>query len=323
MEFIELQAFVAVARERSFSRAAVRLFRTQPAVSLAIKRLEDDVGRQLFTRTSRSAALTDAGEVLLDYASRLCALRDEAQRAMATLPSDRPGDVTIGANETLVAVLLPAIGAHQHAVPSSRVDVRPLHARDITASVRLGELDLGVLGFRPDDPAIEAVPIGTDEVVVLVPPTHRLADAASVRLQDIAQETFVGHGARSWTRDRIEALFERAGFRPRIGIVLPTLDTVKGAVERGLGVTAALRSAACSDVASGRLAAVRLDEAGLTRQIWLVFDRTRPQSAAARRFLDVARHSFGSPGGVIAFDGGEARDTRRAARVARRAASSS
>src|SRR5262245_2548289 len=106
MEFQELQAFVAVAEERSFSRAAVRLSRTQPAVSLAIRRLEDAVGERLFHRTSKLAQLTDAGELLLEYAMRIFALREEARGALVDLRGLRRGDVAIGASDALTPALL-------------------------------------------------------------------------------------------------------------------------------------------------------------------------------------------------------------------------
>jgi DNA-binding transcriptional LysR family regulator len=301
MEFTELQAFVAVARERSFSRAAVRLFRTQPAVSLAVKRLEDDLGHQLFTRTSKSAELTEAGHVMLEYAGRLCALRDEARHALGDLHALRRGDLTIGANEALVGALLPAIEAHRDEWPDVRVDVRRLRAREIAGAIRLGDLDFGILGFRPDDPALESVPIGADEVVLLVPASHRLAHAAAVHPRELQHETFIAHSVRSWTRDRVQALFERERFRPRIGVVLPTLDAMKDAVELGMGVTMMLRSAALGDIRNGRLAGVRVDDPGLSRQIWLVFARTASRSAGATRFLEQFRRTPGTPADVMPF----------------------
>lgn len=291
MEFIELQAFVTVAEERSFSRAAVRLFRTQPAVSQAIRRLEEELGERLFDRASKTTALTGAGRVLLEYASRLCALRDEAHQAVVDLRALKRGHLVIGANEALISTLFPVIEEFRQNHAAIRVDVRRLRARDVVGDVKLGELDFGVIAFRPVDQAIEAVPIATDDVVLVVPPAHPLARARSVRLKELAWETFIAHSARSWCRDRVQAIFENAGMQPRIGLVLPTLDAMKRAVERGMGVTLMPRSAVLSEMTSRQLAGVPVDEPGLSRQIWLVHGPEAGRSAAAGSFLALAQRN--------------------------------
>ena len=120
MDLAELQVFLAVAAERSFSRAAERLHRTQPAVSQAIRRLEDELGERLFDRSSKGGRLTEAGELLLDYAQRVTALTAEAESAVRELQDLRRGRVLIGANEGAVHVLLPVVEAFVPTIPTRR-----------------------------------------------------------------------------------------------------------------------------------------------------------------------------------------------------------
>src|SRR5436190_18168798 len=123
MTFEDLRVFVTVAAERSFSRAARKLRRTQPAVSQAIRRLEDDAGERLIDRSSRDGTLTDAGELLLDYATRLLRLAEEATTAVSALRDVRKGRVLIGANEGCVHAILPLIDQFQKEYPTILVDV--------------------------------------------------------------------------------------------------------------------------------------------------------------------------------------------------------
>ena len=118
MDLAELQVFLTVASERSFSRAAAKLHRTQPAVSQAIRRLEDELGERLFDRSSKQGALTEAGRVLRDYAQRLMRLSEEAEQAVRELRDLRRGRVLIGANEAAVHALLPLIGRFRAAPPA-------------------------------------------------------------------------------------------------------------------------------------------------------------------------------------------------------------
>ena len=149
MELTELQVFQAVAAEHSFSRAAARLHRTQPAVSQAIRRLEEELGERLFDRSSKGGRLTEAGAILLDYAERLTRLRDEAEGAVRELQELRRGRVVIGVNEAAVHILLPIVVQFREAHPAAEVEMRRVHSRQIPGEVLNrtrysdGEVELG------------------------------------------------------------------------------------------------------------------------------------------------------------------------------------
>src|ERR671924_461117 len=156
-----LKIFLAVAHERSFSRAAAKVHRTQPAVSQAVRRLEVELGEQLFDRSSKSGTLTEAGRVL------------------------------IGANEAAVHTLLPLVARFRQGYPDIAIDVRRVPARQIAVEVLQGSLDFGALTFHPAEEGLLEVPIGSDELVLLVWPLHPLAKRRQVSMEDIAQEPVV------------------------------------------------------------------------------------------------------------------------------------
>ncbi len=157
MELNQLETFLAVAEERSFSRAAARLHRTQPAVSQVIRKLEGAVGETLFDRAARDGSLTAAGELLRDYASRLLALRREAASALDELKSVERGHLQLAANEYTCMYLLPAIDAFRREFPQVPVTVQRMLASRIPDELSLRSFELGVISFRPDPAQIRTV----------------------------------------------------------------------------------------------------------------------------------------------------------------------
>src|SRR5512147_2478439 len=208
MELSELRVFLKVAVERSFSRAATKLHRTQPAVSQAVRRLEESVGERLFDRATKDATLTEAGLLLRDYADRLLRLSEEAEAAVKDLRDLRRGRVLIGANEASVHIVLPLIAKFQASHPLVHVDVRRVPARQIGAEVAQGTLDFGVLTFQPGEPKLSSIVLGHDELVMLVPPNHPLATNKEVTLVECARNPVIAHNDPSHVRDRVLRLFE-------------------------------------------------------------------------------------------------------------------
>ena len=172
MDLQSLKIFLAVAHERSFSRAAAKVHRTQPAVSQAVRRLEADLGEELFDRSSKSGTLTDAGRVLQNYGQRLVRLAEETESAMRELRDLRRGRVLIGANEAAVHTLLPLVARFRVRHPQIAIDVRRVPARQIAVEVQQGSLDFGALSFHPPEEGLLEVTVGSDELVLLVPPSR-------------------------------------------------------------------------------------------------------------------------------------------------------
>lgn len=289
MQLPDLAAFLAVAAERSFSAAARRLHRTQPAISQAVRRIEDELGERLFDRSSRDGTLTEAGRLLQDYAQRLLGLAAEAQVAVRELQEVRRGRVIIGANEAAVHSLLPHIERFTLAHPGVALDVRRLSSRQMSAAVLDRSIDFGVMTFQPSDRGIQALSLGTDEIVLLTAPTHPLAGKKRVTLEEVGREAVIAHNDPSPTRDRVLRAYERRRTAINIQISLPSLDGIKRAVEMGIGVALLPRRCALTELLRGSLVAVRVPELGATRQVRLVFRKTGERSRAADAFLDVVR----------------------------------
>src|SRR3954464_14503359 len=288
MDIAALKTFLAVAQERSFSRAAAKVHRTQPAVSQAVRRLEVDLGEQLFDRSSKTGTLTDAGRVLQNYGERLVRLAEEAESAMRELRDLRRGRVLIGSNEAAVHTLLPLIGKFRQTYPDIAIDVRRVPARQIAVEVQQGSLDFGALTFHPAEEGLLEIPVGSDELVLLVSPSHDLAKRRQVTMDEVAAHPVVAHNDPSPARERVLRLFEERQIPLNMVIALPSLDGIKRAVELKLGVALLPRRCAITEIASGRLVGVPVANVSRKRQVMLVC-RKAHRSHAADAFLGIAQ----------------------------------
>lgn len=289
MQLQDLGTFVTVASERSFSVAAKKLHRTQPAVSQAIRRLEEELGERLFDRSSRNGALTESGRLLLDYANRLLRLAADAEEAVRELQQVRRGRVVIGANEAAVHTLLPYLETFAALHPQAVVEVRRVPSRQMAMEILNRTVDCGVLTFQPAGRGLQSIPLGSDELVMLAHPSHPLASRRRVTIEEVGRETVIAHNDPSPARERVLRAYERRHTPINIQVGLPSLDGIKRAVERGIGVAVLPRRCALTEIALGQLVAVKVPELSTTRQIRLVYRRGGELSHAAEAFLEVVR----------------------------------
>jgi DNA-binding transcriptional LysR family regulator len=289
MQLQDLNAFAAVAADRSFSAAARRMHRTQPAISQAVKRLEEELGERLFDRSSRDGTLTVAGRLLLEYAQRLLTLATEAESAVRELQQVRRGRIVIGANEAAVHTLLPGLQVFAGAHPGVAVDVRRIPSRQIGAALLDRTIDFGVVTFQPAERGIQSVVLGSDEIVLLTARSHPLAGRRQVTIEEVGRQVVIAHNDPSPTRDRVLRAYERRRTAINIQVSLPSLDGIKRAVEMGLGVALLPRRCALTEISRGHLAAVRVPELGGTRQVRLVFRKAGERSRAAEAFLEMVQ----------------------------------
>jgi DNA-binding transcriptional LysR family regulator len=287
--FEDLRVFATVAAERSFSRAARKLRRTQPAVSQAIRRLEQMTGETLVDRSLRDGTLTDAGELLLDYAARLLRLTEEAASALGDLRQMRTGRVLVGANEGGVHAVLPVVAAFHQAHPSVLVEVRRIPSRQMAQEVLLRSVDFGVLTFNPAERELSSVLLGPDELVLLVRPDHPLAGRRQATMAEMGRQPVIAHNDPSPARERVLRLYAQRHTSLNIRLSLPSLDAIKRSVEMGLGVALLPRRCALGEIARGDLVEVAVPELRSPRQLRLIHRREGELSHAARAFLEVAR----------------------------------
>ena len=225
MDLAELEVLISLAQEGSFSRAAESLHRSQPAVSQAIRRLEDELRTQLLDRTSRRVVLTGAGAALLDYAKRMVQLREEARRTLEELRTYKRGVVRLAANESVGNYVLPTLlRAYRQAFPAIKVEVLQCASIDIATLLAEQDVDFGFLSFTPFQHDLVTRLLFRDELALVVPPGHALAKAKTVALPQLGTEKFLGHLARTPSRNHLVDLFAREGVPLDIVMELSSLD---------------------------------------------------------------------------------------------------
>jgi DNA-binding transcriptional LysR family regulator len=289
MEISQLEAFVAVVEEASFSRAAVKLHRTQPAVSQAVKRLEEWAKEPLLDRSAKSGVLTEAGHILYDHAKKVLNLRVEARFAMEELRALDRGRVTVGANESTALYLLPVLKKFRERYPRIKVAVKRSLSREIPIALLRYEIDLGVLSYDPQNPDLESTVVSLDELCLIVPPTHPLARAREASIHALGKENFIAHNVASPYRQRVIELFARLRTPLNIALELPTVETIKKSVRLGMGLAFAPRMCVEDELARGELVSVPVKEMRIQRKLRLIYRRHAALSAAAQTFLLTAR----------------------------------
>ncbi len=289
MDINQLEVLVTVARERSFSRAAEVLGRTQPAVSQAIRRLEADIGETLFDRSSKDGTLTFAGETLLGYANQMLNLRRHAQEAIVDIRELQFGKVTISANEHTVFYLLPVIERFRRGHPKIKVEVQRGVASRIPKQITAREVELGVISFAAKDESVRSIGVMTDELVLIVSPKHPLASEKNVSIKRLADEFFVAHNAPSPYRQKVLEAFEKHDVKLNIAVELPSLEAIKTLVEMQAGVALVPRLTAQADISAGRLCGISINELKLTRKLHIIYRRNSELSHAAKAFLTTAK----------------------------------
>jgi len=287
MDLSQLETFLAVVEERGFSRAAVRLHRTQPAVSHAVRKLEEEIGEQLFERTSREGTLTAAGELLREYAERLLRLRSEAASALEELRSLERGRLLLAANEYTCLYLLPVIDAFRRLCPHVRVTVHRSLATRIPDELQQRIVEFGVLSFRPDPEQFQSIAVYTDDVAFVVNPDHPLARESEVSIRHLGAENFIAHNVLSPLRDRIFEAFGKHKTPLNIDVELPTIEAIKRFVAMGNGVALLPGLTVQAEVARGELVQIPVPELRIERKLWFVHRRTASLSHAALAFLKV------------------------------------
>lgn len=289
MDINQLEVLVTVARERSFSRAAEILDRTQPAVSQAVRRLEAEIGETLFDRSSKDGTLTFAGEVLVGYARQMLNLRHTASNAIKELRGLHKGKVTISANEHTVFCLLPVIQAFRERHPNIKIEVQRGVASRIPKEITAREVELGVISFKPTDDSLRSVSVLTDELMLIVAPTHPFAARKSVSVKELGDEIFIAHNAVSPYRQKVIETFEKYNTTLNIAVELPSLEAIKRLVETGIGVALIPKLTARVEIANGRLIGLSVSEMKFERKLNIIYRKNSVLSHAAEAFLKTAK----------------------------------
>jgi DNA-binding transcriptional LysR family regulator len=289
MELMQLEMFVAMAEEGNFHKAAERVFRTQPALSMAIRKLEQELGARLFDRSNRNACvLTDTGEMLYDYAKRLLNLRNEALVTLQQLHNLQSGRIRIGANESTSLYVLPKlILEFREKYPKIKIEVfRQLSAK-LPQELRQRNFDLAILSFLPDESDLEAFPIMRDQLALVMSPNHRLAGEERVHVKALGGEQFIAHNVRSPSREKVVEAFRKFQTPLNITIEIATIETIKRFVSMNLGLAFVPMMCVQEELARGLLVVVPVEGLRYERTLWAVRRRTDAHSHASQAFMQV------------------------------------
>ena len=298
MELAHLETFLAVAEERSFSRAAKRLRRTQPAVSQVVRKLESELAELLFDRSSRDGTLTDSGRLLQEYAHQLLNLRKEARASLKQLRQLQTGQLTVAANEYTILYLLPLLHEFRRVHPGIRIAVRRSLASEVPKRLHEHEVELGMLSFQPEDPQLRSVVVYRDELAFVVPRSHPLAGSKQVSIRQLGAENFAAHNVPSPYRARVIAAFQRHKTPLHMDVELPTIEAIKKFVAMGNGVALVPRLCVEQEVLRGDLVIVPVRELVFERKLRLVVRKGGALSHAAQAFLKVAEAFSAAHGGA-------------------------
>jgi len=291
MELYPLKVFLTVATERSFSRAGEKLLRTQPAISLAVQRLEAELGEKLIDRTGRELILTDAGRLVLEYCRRFDNLERDLENALAELRDMASGRLVIGANETTSLYLMHHIVNYRRQYPKVKVQVRRTLSSRIPSQLIDGDLELGVISYDPQDERLVSSVIYTDHLAFVVSPKHRFAKRKPVSIADLGMETFIAHNVVSPYRETVVREFQRHKVTLNMDVEMPTVETIRRMVQRNEGVAFLPRMCVEQEVRQKLLCEVEVKELRAERKIRLVYPARRLLSHAARAFLDLVKAS--------------------------------
>ena len=287
MELYPLKVFQMVVNEHSFSRAAEKLLRTQPAVSLAIQRLESELEERLIDRSGKELLLTDAGKIVLEFTRRFENLESEMMNALAELRDKSAGQLIIGANESTTLYMLKYIEEFRRRYPRIKVRVRRSLSSKIPSQLLDGDLELGLISYDPEDDRIISRVIFRDYLTFVVSPKHRLAGRDEVSITELGGETFIAHNVMSPYRQIVLREFTRHKVALNMDVEMPTVESIKILVQRNEGVAFLPKLCVEQEVATSTLKEVKVKEMSVNRDIRLVYPAKRALSHAAQAFLDV------------------------------------
>jgi DNA-binding transcriptional LysR family regulator len=289
MELNQLRGFYALARERSFSKAASRLSLTQPAISLQIKALEAELGESLFERHRKAVRLTTAGEVLYQHVQSVLASLEEAKSEIAGLQQLLRGHVAVGTSDTICTYILPEmIRKFRSQYPAVRVDIRNNKSSRILQMVLDNEVDFGLATLPLAHPQVSTDVVYCCRDILICPWDHPLSRKRIVSLAQISAYPLLVFPAGSTTRGLLEAAFRQADLPMQVAMNLSSVESIKRFVEIDLGVSIVPHVAVTEEERAGRLAALPIR--GLPpREIGLIERKSKRRSAAATAFLQLLR----------------------------------
>ncbi|MCB1757030.1 MAG: LysR family transcriptional regulator [Gammaproteobacteria bacterium] len=287
-----LQVFHTVAGVLSFTKAAEILNMTQPAVTFQVRQLEEDFNTRLFDRGHNKISLTDAGEIVDNYAERIFDLYSEMQESVKRLTGDKTGNVTIGASTTIAEYMLPALlGDFKESFPDVRIRLKVANTTAIVSMVEDNAIDLGIVEGEINNKLLLVEACQIDKLVVIASQDHELAGRKSLKTSELLEYPFIFREGGSGTRSVIASFLQDAGYdesQLNIALELGSTEAIKGAVEAGMGISVVSEAAIVKELKLGTLCAIEL-EPSLERQFSFVRQRQKFRSSLMDDLFQFAR----------------------------------
>jgi DNA-binding transcriptional LysR family regulator len=293
MDLRQLRYLVALAEERHFTRAALREHIAQPALSQQIRRLEDEAGLALVERTTRRVTITPAGELLVARARRILSELEAARVELEEVRGLRTGHVMVGTMHTMGPVdvsLALALFHERH--PAVELTVREQSSEELAEMLRYDELDLAFLSVteRIESHGLGLHQLVSEELVVILPPSHPLSGRRRVRMAELSEEQFISFREGARLRELLTTAGHRAGFEPTVKLESNESQRIRRLVSRGMGVAILPRSD--GEGPGAEVAVSRLIEPSLARDITLAWREGRRHPPAVSEFLALSRETF-------------------------------
>jgi len=289
MEILQLEHFLAVVDERTFTRAAERVFRTQPAVSQSVKKLEEEMGAPLFTRDLNDVTLTEAGKLLADYARRMLALRDQATRRVCELRDLKAGTLSIAAHESAAVYLLPGpLRNYLQLHPEIKIGIYQTALEDIPSQVMNRDVQVGFVKERPVFRELECLEVYSDRMTLIASPRNPLASRSGLHIRDLDECPFVVHHQCGSTEKVVLRLFAEQQARCNIVAELWSFENIKNFVQADVGLAIVPRITVIQDLRDGLLAEIPVQELNVPRTTLMIF-RSGYLPDSARELVKVMR----------------------------------
>lgn len=295
VELAQLDAFLQVARHRSFSRAAEALFLTQPSVTARIQSLEREIGERLFDRSGRSVTLTDAGRAFIRHAQRALTAVQEGTDAIEAVRHGEVGSLRIGSSSSIGTYVLPKIlKTFRDARPRVHIYLTTGTSEEVIERLLAGELHVAICRLT-QHPELEAIHLFNDDLTLVVAPNHPFASRRRVKMSDAGREPFLFFERGSSYHSLIYSVFLRLGIVPESVMELDSIETTKHMVEAGLGVAILPLSNVEREVAAGHLATVQITdlEQPTQREVGAHLPRNRAYTKPLREFLRILFEAYG------------------------------
>lgn len=293
LNFHQLHIFYTVAEKGSFSHAAQALHMTQPAVTMQVQSLEDHFGIKLFHRSTKKIELTEAGRTLIPYARKCVEFIRETENAMTGFTAMAEGRLQLGASLTMGEYILPRLlGPFRKEYPNISVAMKVMNTTQILDEIFAHQLTFGLVEAPIQHPDVHTEAILSDELKLIVPVEHPLAELETIRMEDVFRYPFVLREEGSGTRRVMEEELERAGIPcggMDIVMELGSTGAIKSAVEAGLGVSILSQSSVKHEVRLGILKVKEIEGVSFTRSFYAIYLNSTLLPLSAVSFLNFMR----------------------------------